>query len=252
MRAAAAAVVILGACSLQEASGAHFRSGGLRQIPGAKLHDLAGVDDAFIPMHRVGETAAEYDRYAAREKKIEDHRRDAQLSRNAVQQTKAFRSMKNEDAKQEAFDRIKKKQQLLVKSAEKEAFENLDADEKEEREEEIQEDERVAKIKDQTEQETENIKEDVQYNRLPKDFEALDHAKAVDDEEVQEHLRSKTKGKVMDARLPDTPDEPERAPRFEDAMRGDDKELSDMFFEEGRPDKAKEDSKLEKYIPGFQ
>lgn len=257
MRAIAVAVVILGGCFLQEVSGAHLRSGSL---PAYDVHptmpSVADVVD-FKPMHRAGETAAEYKQYAEREKKFEDHRRDFQVSRNAVLEAKAFRSMENAEARQEVFDRIQKKGKLLVKSAEKEAFENLDADEKEEREEEIQEDERSAKIKEQTEEETSNIKEDVEYDRLPKDFEALDHDQAIKREEA------KAKVKVTDARLPggflpnyrhgeDTPDEPEPTPHLEDAMRGDDKELSDMFFEEQMPDHAKEDSKLEKYIPGFK
>lgn len=237
MRIIVVAVVILSACSVQEVSGGLLRGG--TDLAQPSVSSWAGE---FHPMARPGETVKEHDAYADREHEFEQRQEDILISQNAVYQAKKLRKMENAVIREQAEQRVKTKAQLLVDRKEREAFQILDKDEQEEREIEKKEDERSAKIKDESDKEN---------SQFPKEYVTK-----------QAKVKSKTEVEVEDANVvksqkfyhvdPNKHNEPDQEPHFEDSLRGDDKELSDMFFEEGRPDKAPEDLHGETYMPGLQ
>lgn len=235
------AVVILSACSVQEVSGAQLRSGA----------DLNDQPDEFVPLKTRGQSKEEYEAYAEKEKSFGLSREDQMVSQNAVYQAKGLRKMENAVIKGQLLDAKQVQGQLRKKETESEAFKNLDEDEKDEREIEKADDEETAKIKDESAKKNSIIKEDVEFNRMHKE-----------EDKKEEKVKSKTEVKVVKAEVvkseqklfhsdPDAHDEPETAEKFDTMIRGDDKELSDMFFEDGKDDKAKEDSS-EAYVPGLQ
>jgi len=235
------AVVILSACSVQEVSGAQLRSGA----------DLNDGPDEFVPFKTRGQSKEEYEAYAEKEKSFGLSRGDQIVSQNAVYQAKQLRAMENAVIKEQLSDAKKVQGKLRKKETEREAFENLDEDEKEEREIEKADDEETAKIKDESAKQNSIIKEDVEFNRMHKE-----------EDKKEDKVKSKTEVKVVKAKVvkseqklfhsdPDIHDEPETAEKFDTMLRGDDKELSDMFFEDGKDDKAEEDSS-EAYVPGLQ
>jgi len=246
MRTIVVAAIILSACAVQEVSGGLLRGG-------ADLAQPSLFTGEFDPMVSPGETRKEHDAYADRERTYEKRQEDILISQNAVSQAKKLRKMENAVIKEQEEQRVQTKAQLLVDQKEREAFQKLDKDEQEERDIEKKEDERSAKIRDESDKENSNVKEDVEFNRFPKKYDTK-----------QGKVKSKTEVKVEDAKVvksqkfyhvdPNKHNEPDQEPHFEDSLRGDDKELSDMFFEEGRPDKARENvaGHGETYMPGLQ
>lgn len=246
------AVVILSACSVQEVSGAQLRSGA----------DLNNQPDEFVPFKTRGQSKEEYEAYAEKEKSFGLSRGDQIVSQNAVYQAKQLRAMENAVIKEQLSDAKKVQGKLRKKETEREAFENLDEDEKEEREIEKKEDEKSAKIKDESAKKEVNIKEDVEFNRFNKEEDTKEAKVETKEDKKEGKVKSKTEVKVVQVGVvkseqkvfhsnPDIHDEPEQEQNFDTMLRGDDKELTDMFFEDGKDDKAEEDS-TEAYVPGFQ
>jgi len=243
------AVVILSACSLQEVSGTQLRSGA----------DL--TEPVFTPS-KTGQSEEEYKAYAQREKEFGLDRENKQVSQNAVYQAKNLRATENAMIKEQLVESKKVQSKLVKNKKEVEAFQNLDEDEKEEREIEKKEDEKSAKIKDESAKKEVNIKEDVEFNRFNKEEDTKEAKVEKKEDKKEGKVKSKTEVKVVQVGVvkseqkvfhsnPDVHDEPEQEQNFDTMLRGDDKELTDMFFEDGKDDKAEEDS-TEAYVPGFQ